>query len=1275
MSRHLLCIGFIISLTLHAHAALLEAYAPIVAASKQREAAAQKALADWRAKRDSLTKQWKAVEAKLLAFAPAADAALVARLKALDAELKAMKPAQFTAHAQFVAYDRLTDERARLVKAMAQAESARLTAARRQPGAKALAAEWEKLQVQVVAAENEMAFMQARRDSIIRAEKGVIRTITPQPEVVDPKAERRRLVVPAPADAAVRRAEFARRNSPEGVREVGERFFSQMTLTLPGLEEVAQLVKAGRHDAALEAYKRYFFAKLLAAKAGDAAEPEDDDEGNRDGEATLSHSVFPPPSAAEIQRALDGVAVETVTGKTPVRVEAVLGQPGALPWVFAAVDDEVQLTVCRRLGYPGKTGDALLHSYAVGGPREHLVRWSEILDDWTLNWRRDVERSPLPVRDYNLLYVCRLQGTRDKLRTLSQMRPSFVADLPAATFARWLMAMNEEYVASAIRLGRSGLYNFRIMALNSMLPTSLAMQEFHIHRWAVREGWRQVDNNFIYKIRRDGANFEFANDGHENTDQFMTLPFHALREWNRQPEWLEPFWQEEFMDNFLGNARYRVHNVRPDGWCYRLSVRQQRGRYIGERPEYKVNLLAHEDELRRRLWKVFRVGQPEPEPRIASESLAFQGYSYLRAGWEPEDDFLFFQTIGQPILSGREESTGFSLSGGGSMRLLNPATTVDGRIQNAHHGLVMNPGGKAPFACYGRNEVKTNRFHAGAQFDFTEGEFAGVYSMTHPRDAWDVFGLYGYESALAKAQSRAQKAGKEYVDEPIRGVRQARQVIALRGKSAYLVTDLVQSEQLHRFTQDYTIYTPVRAEHLEKRVALRADAKPFTADAAARILTTHNAGLPDLQLRHFSALPLEYRMGRNNFGDDQKKMSKRERQQGDVAKLVQFSQQVAVDWQGRGAQMLVTLVQTGEPLRDVRPLAPGVDSAGFTGTLADGTAVAYLAAATPRELTVGGVQANAAALLVVGTHGLALDCTRIAGLAPESRDFVFRVEQGKVVLGEPIYRPIQPVVISPEANVFTDTATVTLTSGTPGVEIHYTLDGSRPVPSSPRYTAPFTVDKTCRVQARAFRQGVTEDVWQQDGTHATVVSSAVLRKETPRAPVAPASTAPGLRYEYFAGIWTEVMARSLTMPAQKTGVLPKLLDVSPRATDGGFGLRYDGFLEVPHDGVYTFHAPREFLFPDNDCGYDLRVFVAGLEWNPAVRWHAHGTWSIALKAGKHPIRVAYADLRLRPHKVELMWGFPHPDFTWKGTAPELHISGPDLAKQRIPDALLSHVPN
>jgi hypothetical protein len=1240
------------------------AYAPILKASNQRCEAAQRVMDDWRAKRDALAARLKALEDELTQIAaPPPDvttSALASRLKSLDAALKKRDPASFTEVGQFAQYDQLADERAALRTALQSAEEQRIDLirklARRSPRGATLADAWETLNAQVIAAANEATLAQVRRDNVHREEAGVLRSMTPPAD--NAATEVRRLDVPPPPDAAARLEQFRQRTTADAVRALGERFFSQMTLTLPGLEPVAKLVQEGRYDAALEGYKKYFFARLQSVADGglDSA----DEEGSRNGEATRTWTVFPPPTPHQIEQALDGLVVETVPGtKGPVRVEARLGRPGAMHWVFAAPGDDVQLAFCRRLGYPGATGAALLHSYAVGGPKEHLLRWSEILDDWCLNWQRDVERSTLPVRDYNLLYVCRIQGTRDKLKTIAQMRPSFVDDLPAATLARWLLAMNEEYLASAIRLGRSGLYNFRIMALNSMLPTSLRMQEFHAHQWAVREGWRQVDNNFLYKIRRDGANFEFANDGHENTDQFLSLAFEALRAWRAQPEWLEPFWDEEFLDNFLSNARYRVHNLKPDGYCYRLSVRPQRSRYLGTEPEYKVQHLADEAEVRRRLWKVFHIGQPEEPPRINSESLAFQGYYYLRAGWEPDDYFLYFQSIGQPILSGREENTGFSLYGRSGSLLLCPAPAVDGKTQNIHHGLVLNPGGKAPYATYGRPDVvKNGRFLAGDHFDVAEGEFTGVYDQRHPRDALDVFGDYGYKISLE--------------DEPITDVRQSRQIVSVRDRETYIVTDIFHSAGPHRFTQNHTIYTPVRLDHLPQRLELLGRTPPLTIDRMARTLTTHNIGLPNLQLRHISALPLEYELGRSNFGGDPKKFTKRDRQQTEASRAAQFSQQVAVQWRGQGSQLVVTLVLPQIALRDVKPIASSPETAGFTGRFADGGHLAYMASVSPRALQVGGVEATASALLLAGDRGLALDCARIGGLSPREPDFTFRIERGKVLVEQPIYRPIQPVVIEPQACAFTDTATVALGCATPGVEIHYTLDGARPVPQSPRYTGPFTVDRTCRLKARAFRPGVTEDVWQQDGTHATVVSAAVLRKE-PLTPASdPARTAPGLKYEYFEGIWTEVMIRSLTMPAQSTGVLDKLLDVSPRKTDGAFGIRYTGFLDVPRDGVYTFHAPREFLYPDNDCGYDLRVFVDGREWYPAVRWHGHGTWSVALQKGKHPFQVVFADLRLRPHKVELMWGFPHPDFTWKGVAPTLLISDPALPKQPVPDAWLCH---
>ena len=1334
------------------------AFEPIIAASKARADAAQKAVAEWKGKRDALVNQQKPIEKKVRDLGKklnaerdeqlsAINAELLkveARLKAVEGEIKSLSPSGFKTTQEFAAYDKLKGERRSLQEALERLQRASFAALREfvradADGAK-LVAEWERLDIEAIGAGNEATLVQLRRDSIVRAEGSLQGLITNPPK--EPKGiESQSLIeAPQPDDVAARKARFAARRTPAGIKELGERFFSQMTLTTPGLEPVRKLVEQRNYAAALDAYKQYYFRKLLAedAEAANSEAIASSDDEPLEGVVSHASSVFPPPTQEQIDLALRGILAETVAVKSAVKKFSIkLGEPGAMNWVFVSDEegrvhkwsqnelgqvaqphDPLLLQLCRNQNYPGATFAALLRSYAIGGPVEHLRRWADVLDDWTLNWQRDVEASALPIRDYNTLYVCRVEETRGRLKALCKMRPSFVDDLPSDTFARWMMALNEEYVASSIRLGRSGIYNFRIMALNSMLPTSLKLQEFHAHQWALREGWRQVDNNFLYKTRQDGANHEFANDGHENTDQSMLRHVELLRVALKEqkdiaPLPIEPFWDREFVDNLTNNTRYWLHNLKQDGCSYRLNARSQRHRYIGFKPEYHLGLLAHEDELRRRAWQVHHVGKPEAAPTIFSESFANQGYYYLRSGWGLDDEFLYFQSIGQPIMSGREDNTGFSLYGQRGIHLLSPAPVVDGKVQNAHYGVLTNPGGKTHFATYAwPNIVKTGRFHAGSQFDLCEGHFNGVYTYHKGDEFYDVFGSYGYDSSRTKAENRAMREGKPFVDEPIKDVRQSRRIISLRGSSTYIVTDTFESTHSHRFTQNYTVYTPVRSEQLDARLhALRDDKLPqLISDSKTGLIATNNIGLPNLQLRHVSALPLSYAISDDRRtaaaleanGDLKavlKPFSKRDRHHTDSTGAVQFSRHVAVNWEGQGPQVVVTIVSpqpphydaTTEPplaLTDFKPLPLSNEVAGFTAKLDDGGNIEHLSAATPRNLQLGAIKAYASGLtVIVGKSGIALDCTSLTingtTLKPTHPDFTFKLDGNRLVIDEPIYRPIQPVVIEPrDCNVFTDSMQVTLSCSTPGVEIRYSLDGSKPTPQSPLYTGSFEVRETSLLKARAFRPGLKADVWQQDGTHATSVVSAVFRKEAALAAVKVKAIKPGLKYEFFSGIWTEVMTRSLTMPAQATGTMTKLLDANevravrnaqqPTAEQSAFGLRLTGYLNVPEDGVYTLHAPSEFLFPDIDCGYDLRVFIDGHEWNPANRWHAHGNWSIALKKGPHNFQVVFADLRPKPHKTELMWGFPHPEFTWKGIAPQIEISGPGMKQQAFPANLLSH---
>lgn len=128
-----------------------------------------------------------------------------------------------------------------------------------------------------------------------------------------------------------------------------------------------------------------------------------------------------------------------------------------------------------------------------------------------------------------------------------------------------------------------------------------------------------------------------------------------------------------------------------------------------------------------------------------------------------------------------------------------------------------------------------------------------------------------------------------------------------------------------------------------------------------------------------------------------------------------------------------------------------------------------------------------------------------------------------------------------------------------------------------------------------------------------------------------------------------------------------------RQSDGPFAVRYHGYIDIPRDGVYTFFGPDELL--DNACepGYDLRLFIDGEEWKLGQIWHARGQWSVPLGKGLHTLRVTFADTRANDtedQRVDLATGYPEPLTTWRGLAPVLEVSGPDLERQAVPESWL-----
>ncbi len=197
----------------------------------------------------------------------------------------------------------------------------------------------------------------------------------------------------------------------------------------------------------------------------------------------------------------------------------------------------------------------------------------------------------------------------------------------------------------------------------------------------------------------------------------------------------------------------------------------------------------------------------------------------------------------------------------------------------------------------------------------------------------------------------------------------------------------------------------------------------------------------------------------------------------------------------------------------------------------------------------------------------------------------------------------RPPVISAPSPLFLEELPVTI-SGTSAGEIHYTLDGSLPDGSSPLYQGPVRLTQTALVTARAFY-------------HGSPVSDTVVRSFTRAAPEPAAGNddlLPGVSYSYYEGSWDSLPAFDSLTPAAR-GVV-RVVDLSMKHRKEYFGVRYEGCLVVPQDGVYL-AAIR------SDDG--SRLFIGGklVADNDGLHGSATAAGYAALGKGAHPFRIEY----------------------------------------------------
>jgi predicted alpha-1,2-mannosidase len=223
--------------------------------------------------------------------------------------------------------------------------------------------------------------------------------------------------------------------------------------------------------------------------------------------------------------------------------------------------------------------------------------------------------------------------------------------------------------------------------------------------------------------------------------------------------------------------------------------------------------------------------------------------------------------------------------------------------------------------------------------------------------------------------------------------------------------------------------------------------------------------------------------------------------------------------------------------------------------------------------------------------------------------------------------------INPSDYYFGEKAFITLIPSDKTSQIKYTTDGSEPTEKSAIYYAPFEINKTTVVKARAFNQGMQPSMVVSDTIKKAVMHEA-LKVELKNAEV----LVPGLKFRlYF--ISTTHLPEFNKMKPTKEGIVQQIgIDISP--LKDYFALEFEGLLKVPQNGIYTFGI----LSDDGSRLIIDNTQVAILDFgHPAIERKG----KIGLKKGYHAFKLQYYE-------------------NCGGQSLDINWEGPGIKKQRVP---------
>jgi hypothetical protein len=201
-----------------------------------------------------------------------------------------------------------------------------------------------------------------------------------------------------------------------------------------------------------------------------------------------------------------------------------------------------------------------------------------------------------------------------------------------------------------------------------------------------------------------------------------------------------------------------------------------------------------------------------------------------------------------------------------------------------------------------------------------------------------------------------------------------------------------------------------------------------------------------------------------------------------------------------------------------------------------------------------------------------------------------------------------PPVITAESEIFLRSMQVEIKNILQDGDIRYTLDGSDPDEQSALYTGPLLLDGSTTIKACTF--------WQDEMKSG--VSEKTVRKVELRKPVEETPAGKGLNFSYFENqsgtTWTQIPDFEGMEPVS-SGVYEQPV-LKPAGQDEDFALVFDGLIQVPTAGIYTFYV-------NSDDGTKLYIDEELVVDNDLEHGMIERSGQMALQDGPFPFRLEF----------------------------------------------------